>query len=408
MLTPDLVHARRQKDELKLVGLGARREQAMELAEMVVELAKEHVGRPREELEQAWQAIEVEPRDRKLLDGMTKLVEDALVFDSEVGDDAPALRAEVFRRATEARRALGDDALLDRSSVLADVATKHGMDPETLDRALYGDLRSAHLLREVRAPGPRALVEGYDLAQAQAVLLRATKVVAILEDIEPAAMRALFRKLKFLRLLYSIRAEGPGKWRLDIDGPFSLFESVTKYGLALALALPAIASSGTHRVVADVRWGKERLPLRFVMEGSALGSPKERGRDEIPARLSDEAEALRARIEEKGGAWRAEVADVILDLPGVGACVPDLVCTHRASGARVLVEVMGYWSRDAVWKRVELAEKGLSEPVLFCVSERLRVSEAVLPDDAPAALLVFKGVIPIGALLEKLEALRRR
>ena len=109
MLTPDLVHARRQKDELKLVGLGARREQAMELAEMVVELAKEHVGRPREELEQAWQAIEVEPRDRKLLDGMTKLVEDALVFDSEVGDDAPALRAEVFRRATEARRALGEE-----------------------------------------------------------------------------------------------------------------------------------------------------------------------------------------------------------------------------------------------------------------------------------------------------------
>ncbi|UJR79921.1 DUF790 family protein [Sandaracinus amylolyticus] len=402
MLTPDLVHARRQKDELKLVGLGARREQAIELAEMVVELAKEHVGRPREELEQAWQAIEVEPRDRKLLDGMTKLVEDALVFDSEVGDDAPALRAEVFRRATEARRALGEDALLDRSAVLAEVAAEHGMDAERLDRALYGDLRSAHLLREMRAPGPRALVEGYDLAQAQAVLLRATKVVAVLEDIEPAAMRALFRKLKFLRLLYSIRAEGPGKWRLDIDGPFSLFESVTKYGLSLALALPAIASSGTHRIAADVRWGKERLPLRFVMEGPALG------RDEIPARLSDEAEALRARIEDKGGAWSAEIADTILDLPGVGACVPDLVCTHRASGARVLVEVMGYWSRDAVWKRVELAEKGLPHPVLFCASERLRVSEAVLPDDAPAALLVFKGVIPIGALLEKLDALRKR
>lgn len=403
MLTPDLVHARRQKDELKLVGLGARREHALELAEMVCELAKEHVGRPREELETAWQAIEVEPRDRKLLDGLIKLVEDGLVFDSEVGGDAPALRAEVFHRAAEVRRALGEGESFDRGALLREIGGPRGMDEATLERALYGDLRSAHVLREVHAPGPRALIEGYDLAQAQAVLLRATRVVVLLEGIEPAAVRALLAKLKFLRLLHTLRDEGGGRWRLDIDGPFSLFESVTKYGLALALALPAIAACGRHELVADLRWGKERLPLRFVLEGD----PPRARRDDAPARLTDEAEALRARLEERGGPWRAEVADVILDLPGVGACVPDLACTHTETGERVFVEVMGYWSRDAVWKRVELAEKGLEERVLFCVSERLRVSEAVLPDDAPAALLVFKGVIPIGAFVEKLERLRR-
>src|SRR5690606_10702820 len=97
----------------------------------------------------AWQAIEVEPRDRKLLDGIVKLVEDGLVFDSEVGDDAPALRAEVFRRAAAARRALGDDETFDRHALLEAIAAERGMDAASLERALYGDLRSAHVLREV-------------------------------------------------------------------------------------------------------------------------------------------------------------------------------------------------------------------------------------------------------------------
>ena len=32
-------------------------------------------------------------------------------------------------------------------------------------------------------------------------------------------------------------------YAIDIDGPFSLFEQTTKYGLRLALALPAIMAS---------------------------------------------------------------------------------------------------------------------------------------------------------------------
>lgn len=403
MLTADLVHARRQKDELKLVPLGARREHALELAETVIELAKDHVGRTREELEAAWQAIDVEPRDRKLLDGIEKLVEDGLVFESETGGDVIALRADVFRRATEARRALREDERLDRDALLAEVARERDMDPAELERALYSDLRSAHVLREARPIGARALIDGYDLAQAQAVLLRATKVTARLEGIDPGAMRALLRKLKFLRLVCAVHRDDDGAYRLELDGPFSLFESVTKYGLSLALALPAIAACGRHRIVAQVLWGKERLPLRFALEGEPRGRRDAQGE----VRLSDDAEALRARFADRAGAWSAEVADAILDLPGVGVCVPDLVFTRAGDGARVLVEVMGYWSRDAVWKRVELVERGLDVPILFCVSERLRVSEAVLPDDSPAALLVYKGVVPIGALEDKLARLAR-
>lgn len=409
MLTADLVHARRTKGDLALIPLGARREDAIDLARTVIDLARDHHGRTREELEEAWSAIDVEPRNRKLLDGITKLVEDGLSFESELDADPIALRAEVFQRAARARRELGEGEHFDRDAVLAEVARGRGASPDAIARGLFGDLRGAQILRGVGAHlSAEGLVDGYDLAQAQAVLLRATRVVVTLERVDPGALRALLRKLKFLRLLVSVHREDGPRWRLEIDGPFSLFESVTKYGLALALALPSIVACGEHTVVADVRWGKERLPLRFTWRGA-------RSSDALEPRLSDDAEALRARLEAREGPFRVAVADVILDLPGTGACVPDLVLTHRKTKKRAYVEVMGYWSRDAVWKRVEMVEAGLlgggrgargaGEPVLFCVGERLRVSEAALPEGSPAALLVYKGVIPAGVVEERALAL---
>jgi predicted nuclease of restriction endonuclease-like RecB superfamily len=92
----------------------------------------------------------------------------------------------------------------------------------------------------------------------------------------------------------------------------------------------------------------------------------------------------------------------------VGLCVPDLVFTHRDSGARVYLEVLGFWSRDAVWRRVELVERGLPHRILFAVSDRLRVSEAVLGGEAPGALYVYKGVMSARAVEEHLDRLLLR
>ena len=74
-------------------------------------------------------------------------------------------------------------------------------------------------------------------------------------------------------------------------------------------------------------------------------------------------------------------------------CVPDLVFGHKSRRTRVHFEALGFWSRDAVWKRIELVNEGIKTPILFAVSSRLRVSEAVLDDSETAALYVHKGVM---------------
>jgi predicted nuclease of restriction endonuclease-like RecB superfamily len=84
--------------------------------------------------------------------------------------------------------------------------------------------------------------------------------------------------------------------------------------------------------------------------------------------------------------------------------VPDLELVHGETGECVYLEVLGYWSRAAVWKRIELVEQGLEQRIVFAVGKHLRVSEEAIDDDAPGALYVYKRTMAPKAVIERVEA----
>jgi predicted nuclease of restriction endonuclease-like RecB superfamily len=396
MLTADLVRCRVQQGRLHVLELsGKAKQRAVELAELYLELARQNVGATTETLKLAWQNIEVGPRERKVAAGLQKLIEDACQFEVEAEPEPRQLRSVLFMRAAQERR-LHRHAF-DRGAVLRAVGAELGHDVEQLERALFADLPSQHVLLGATTESAAALVERFERAQFQAVLLRAVRISAWVRVRDVQQARALFRALKFHRLLFVMQREGEG-YRLEIDGPFSLFESVTKYGLQLALVFPILCDCEQLKLRADLRWGKARVPVEFEFES--------RSKDGLQAEpdLSPEARALCQAIDKLGG-WHAEANSEILELPGIGLCIPDL---RVRRGQQVLyVELMGFWSRDAVFKRVELVERGLAAPVIFAVSSRLRVSEALLADTG-SALYVYKGVPQARALLDKAAQLLQR
>jgi predicted nuclease of restriction endonuclease-like RecB superfamily len=404
VLTADLVRTRRRGEELFLVGLDApARARALAIAESILMEAQAHVGKTREELDEALRGIDVEPRDERLKAGLAKLTDDRCTFEVDETVDAAEMRRALFLEACRARRALPPGAPFDRDAVVAGFAAERGLAAEAVERGLYSDLRGAQVLQTVEPLGPRGLVEAWERGQAQAVLLRAVRVTLDVRSASPGATRALFHRLKFLRLLFAISKTDDG-YRLVIDGPFNLFESVTKYGLQLALVIPMLEGCEEWSLVADVRWGAERVPLVFRLEGEKRSS-EPRGRLPPPP-LADEVAALVSSFNRLGTAWRVTPSTAVLDLPGVGLCVPDLV--FERAGAVVHLEVMGYWSRDAVWRRVELVQQGLTAPILFAVSSRLRVSEEVLGLDLPSALYVYKGTMSASGIAQRIDALAAR
>ncbi len=73
----------------------------------------------------------------------------------------------------------------------------------------------------------------------------------------------------------------------------------------------------------------------------------------------------------------------------------------------VWLELLGFWRRDAVIKRVEWAEAHPEQHVIFAYSEKLRVSERMLDENLSSRLLPFKGVLRKSNLLDALQECAR-
>src|SRR5690606_11910431 len=179
MLTPELVRARVKQGQLLLTRwTSATQERAELLAEEYLHLARQHLGATREELRRHWGLVPALPAERRLADGLLKLVEEACDFGSEVELSPVELRREVFLAASRGRFEATPEEPFCRVTVLKGVAKAHNLSSEQIEEALYADLKGAQRLRSVEAIERQELVARYQLGQLQAVLLRAVEVVA--------------------------------------------------------------------------------------------------------------------------------------------------------------------------------------------------------------------------------------
>lgn len=395
MLTVEHVPLRRRGGVVELVPLGAPQLALVRAwAQAGLEVARAHEGLTRTELEQALDvavapADNASAADRRLALGCRRLLLDACDFATPDAEQAEALRAALFAAAAAARA----QGRFVREQVVAAAAAKRGLGVDDVERLLFADLPEAHAVAALDVQGPDDVVHRLQVGRLQAVLLRATRL-AVTVDAAPSQLRALLRAAKLHQLLFEVDVVEEGL-RLRIEGPLALFSSVTRYGLKLALLVPAIRACRRWRIEAEVKLRKDRTIETFVAAGDVDDEAAQ------PDDLHPIAAKLKDDLARGDGPFSVAAASDVLRLPGAGALVPDLVLTHTGTGEQVFVEILGFWSRTAVWRRVELVERGLPFKVVFCVSERLRVSEEALPDAAFGALVVFKGALSTARVVER-------
>ena len=390
---------------------GLDEDAAKDLVAEMAEVARAHHRRTRGELVEALGDV-VTPATKdgahlKAQKAAAKLILDRCDFEMRDDVDPGALRLGLFQAAAEARRSHPEGAL-DREAVVAAVAPLHNLDAPQVEDVLYADLEDARLVdaTELMHLDVDELMARWTLGEHQALLLRSTRVVADIQA-RPADLRSLLRFMKMLQLLFEVhvveggRAKSEGV-RLVVEGPMTLFSSSTRYGMKLAMLLPRLQRCDRVRLDAEVRLARGGKPIHHLWSHDRSTVDAQEGTDGKldagsvstgPDVDDDESPLLRQlRTELRGLLRDHDVVDgrELVSIPGVGACVPDLVVSD-AQGRRCLVEILGFWSRDAVWQRVAMARTGLATPMVFCVSERLRVSEAALDDDDDATLVRFKG-----------------
>jgi predicted nuclease of restriction endonuclease-like RecB superfamily len=375
---------------------GETRDRMRPVAGAVVRAFEASVGKTRAELDELLAGVPKPARDRVTVLGLIKLCEDRCETSAPEGLDPAVVRREVFLRSSAAWRA---DAGFDRAAVLLAAAEALGTTGARVEQALFADLADAQVIRSFEPLEADELLARYDLALAQSVLLRATRVEVDLPATDPAAMRGIFRAARFHGLVHAVHEREGGGQRLVVDGPFSLFDAVQRYGLKLATFLPHVLACPDFELRAEVLHGPKRERLELVLtpkDGVHPGRlPSTGARPELDA-LVDAFEAL-------GSSWRVRRAEQVIARPGEPVVVPDLVFEQPSTGRRVWLEAFGFWSRAAIWRRIEQIRAGLPEPMLLVASKKLRVSEELLDESEAAELYVYGAAIGAREVLSRIE-----
>ena len=188
---------------------------------------------------------------------------------------------------------------------------------------------------------------------------------------------------------------------LHIDGPLSLFSATNKYGLQMALFLPALLLCNDYRLDAELRWGPRRETRTFHLEAKdGLVSHYADTGTYVPAELG----AFVERFRQVAPAWEVSEATEVVELGREGVWVPDYKFTHKASGVNVLVDVVGFWKKSSLERLLRLLPEHGPERYILAISDRLKVDEASLGELA-GPVLRFKEIPNAVELAGLLEAL---
>ena len=363
-------------------------------AERVLATIREHQHRTRGELQAALRALEGDSPDYRIVRGFAHLALNAAEFTLATGELEPEmLRREVFTLAAE-RGGYGETQARE---VLETIAPRYQLEAETLREALYADLPENHLLTALPDFAPEQLVDRYNLAQAQGLLYSALCLRLTAHRNVPGEYRRLFQHLKFHGLMYAVEGNLDDGYQIYVDGPASLFKQTRKYGLQMAIFLPALLRVSRWEMEAVLRRDDRDISYRVDSQ-----SPLKPLTAAPPAYDSLLEEHFARRWEKLDTPWILEREVEIVDLKGT-VFVPDFALRHP-DGRVAHVEIMGFWHPDYLRRKLDKLRRAAMPDLIVAVSERLNVGADDFRD-VPGPVLFFKGKLEPRAVLECLERL---
>jgi hypothetical protein len=381
MLTADLALSWQRGAQIKPRYIDAEDADWLDAAAALIELFREHQGCTRAELEAALEEYVGTGTDYKILRGLIKLLLDRTEFSAGVEVVPSDLRRAVFLKARAAHPVTEESV---RGQVLEEAGAELACAPEVVSANLYADLPKNQRLVEFEEIDARVLLELYNVAQAQALLYRCVRMRLSIEPQSAENYRELFGAIKAYRLIHTIKGSPARGYEIELDGPVSMFHRSQKYGIQMAVFLPALllCKGWSMRAEIESRYSGTSF-FEMSSEGHALSShylsvtPYE---NPVREKLSQSW----ARFESE---WKLEASSEIINL-GASAFIPDFVLRHE-DGRAVYLEILGFWTPPHLKARLqEFAGSGFRD-FLLAAWEELRGSREPLVS-APPHTIIFK------------------
>ena len=400
MLTSDLLQTRNQGPYIYPRYIKTEAPRAQALAEQLIAIFGDHQGKTRRELSDALNQYAQDSTDYRIQRGLAKLLRDDRCEFSERSVAPPAeVRERVFGLARENHPiVLQPDMIhpVSRNDILAEVASEYKTDVEQLAWAVYADLPDNHILTRFDSPQPEWLLERYNVALAQALLYRCIRMkLSVLRNI-PSRYKQLFKFVKFYQLMHTIQGDLDSGYEIVLDGPVSLFRLSQKYGLKLAVFLPALLLCTRWKMEAEIvaADGERRF---FPLDESA-GLHSHYRDSTVYDSLLERTFAERFGQIESG--WEIEREVAIINLKDT-VFIPDFAFRH-ADGRTALLEIVGFWRPDYLARKLMKLKRSGRTDMVVAVSADLNVGEEDFKD-VPGSVFFFKRRINPQDVLARLE-----
>lgn len=274
---------------------------------------------------------------------------------------------------------------------------------EQVRNGLYADLSENKILTVFDAPIAPDLLNRYNLSQVQGVFYKASQLVLNAHRNVPGEYKLLFRYLKLFQLMAYIEGDADHGFTITIDGPTSLFNSSTRYGLAIAKLIPALlhvtkwslSSILQSRDAYTNTWKTGRFTLNSECGLVSHYPPGKPYDSMLEASFADKWDTLKS-------GWALEREVDLIPIPG-SVMIPDFRLVHP-DGRTFLLEIVGYWRPEYLQKKFSQVRRAGRDDLILAISERLNLEKAgVKLNDVPARIVWFKDKLLPKAVLAVMD-----
>ena len=400
MLTSDLLLTRSQGPYIEPLYIDVTDERYVSVAQDLIDLFSAHRGRTRQELRGALDRYAADGTDYRIQRGFAKLLDDDRCEFDVVGI-APAeeLRREIFALSRENHPVVREPDLVypvTKEHLLEQVALKFDAATEEVAEGMYADLKENHCLSTFDPPSPNWLLNRYNVALAQAMMYRCNRMRLTVYRNLPVRYKQLFKFIKFFRLIHDIQGDPDAGYEIALDGPVSMFRLSQKYGLRMAIFLPALLLCTRWKMEAEIVRPDGRQRLFALDEDSGLVSHY---RDQTMYDSLLE-ETFAERFEKADTEWDLERETEIINLRET-VFIPDFMFRHP-DGRTALLEIVGFWRPEYLRRKLYKLRKAQRHDLVVAVSEHLNVSEEDF-SDVPGHVFFFKSRIHPKDVIERLD-----
>lgn len=366
-------------------------ENNLSIATELITCFEEARGCTQGELNRQLQELEGDTPDYRLKRGLAHLLKSMCEFEIVSPLEPQLLRERVF-----ALSAQSIPSIHQSSQTLANLALQMSRElerevlAEQIRSGLYADLAENRIMTQFDVPTPENLLHRYNLSQVQGVFYRASHLTLNAHRNVPGEYKLLFRYLKLFQLMAYIEGDADHGFTITVDGPTSLFNPSTRYGLAIAKLIPALLHVTKWSLSATLQtrdfytnnWKTGRFSLDSdcgLVSHYPPGKPYD---SMLEAAFADRWDALKTD-------WVLEREVDLIPIPG-SVMIPDFRLVHP-DGRSFLLEIVGYWRPEYLQKKFAQVRRAERNDLILAISERLNLEKAgVKLTDVPAKIIWFK------------------